>query len=258
MTATRPPLVAIGDLHGHLDLFERLLERIDLEVPDARIVTLGDYVDNGPQIPALLDRLIALQAERPGRFFPILGNHDLALLRALGWPGDVPDRAWYARWSGGYWNAGLGTANAYGAHDLASFAAAFPARHRRFLSDLPWSFDDGEVFCVHAGLDVGPIAPQRTALERKTLPTEPSFMPDALRDKTRATRHDPAWERVVVSSHTHLPGQAIFSAPRRVCLSATSDHGGGLLAVQFPERRCWWTNGGEATEIRFPAVSTSG
>jgi hypothetical protein len=49
VTATRAPLVAIGDLHGHLDLFERLLERIDLEVPDAQIVTLGDYVDNGPQ-----------------------------------------------------------------------------------------------------------------------------------------------------------------------------------------------------------------
>jgi hypothetical protein len=186
----RAPLVAIGDLHGHLDLFERLLERIDREVPDARIVTLGDAVDNGPQIPALLDRLITLQAERPGRFFPILGNHDLALLRALGWPGDVPDRAWYARWSAHYWNPGLGTPDAYGAHDLASFAAAFPAQHRRFLANLPWSFDDGEVFCVHAGLDVGPIAPQRAVLERKTLPAEPSFMPDALRDKGGHRRCD--------------------------------------------------------------------
>ncbi|UHD18470.1 metallophosphoesterase [Thiocapsa bogorovii] len=258
MTATGPPLVAIGDLHGHLDLFERVLERIDREAPDARIVTLGDYVDNGPQIQALLDRLIALQAERPGRFFRIIGNHDLALLRALGWPGHVPDRAWYACWSARYWNPGLGTADAYEAHDLASFAAAFPAQHRRFLSDLRWFFDDGEIFCVHAGLDVGPIAPQRAALERTTLPAEPSFMPEALRDKGRATRHDPDWERVAVSSHTHLPGQAIFSAPRRVCLSATSDHGGGLLAVQFPERRCWWTDGGEATEVRFPAVWASG
>ncbi len=97
---SRPaPLVAIGDLHGHPDLFERLLAWIDQKVPDARIVTLGDYVDNGPQIPALLDRLIALQEARPGRFWPILGNHDLALLRALGWPHADPDPAWYARWA---------------------------------------------------------------------------------------------------------------------------------------------------------------
>jgi ADP-ribosylglycohydrolase len=88
----KSPLVVIGDLHGHLDLFERLLERIEEFDPLARIVTLGDYVDNGPQIPALLDRLIELRAARPDRFFPILGNHDLALLRTLGWPGEEPDQ----------------------------------------------------------------------------------------------------------------------------------------------------------------------
>jgi hypothetical protein len=70
--------------------------------------------------------------------------------------------------------------------------------------------------------------------------------------------HDPDWERVAVSSHTHLPGQVILAAPRRVCLSATSDHGGGFLAVRFPERRCWLTTGGEATEVGFPAVPASG
>jgi hypothetical protein len=42
MTATRPPLAASGDLHGHLDLFQRLLERSDREVPDARIVALAN------------------------------------------------------------------------------------------------------------------------------------------------------------------------------------------------------------------------
>jgi hypothetical protein len=98
-------------------------------------------------------------------------------------------------------------------------------------------------------LDVGPIAPRSAALDHKTLPAEASCMPGALRDKTRATRHDPSWERVAGSSHTHLPGQAIFFAPLRVCLLATSDHGGGLVAIQFPERRCWWTDEAEATEM---------
>jgi len=50
-----------------------------LRVPGA-FSALGDDVDNGPSIPALLDRLIALQGECPERFVPILGNHDLALL----------------------------------------------------------------------------------------------------------------------------------------------------------------------------------
>lgn len=52
--------------------------------------------------------------------------------------------------------------------------------------------------------------------------------------------HDPDTERVVVSSHTHLPGPAIFSAPRRLCVSAPSNHPG------------------ETTEAGFPAIPTSG
>ena len=70
-------------------------------------------VDNGPRIRALLDRLIALKAERPDRFFPILGNHNLALLRALGWTGDELDGDWYDRWKERYSNPGFGTPQAY-------------------------------------------------------------------------------------------------------------------------------------------------
>jgi ADP-ribosylglycohydrolase len=243
------PLVVVGDLHGHLDLFDRLLATMDRHYPQARIVTLGDYVDNGPQIPALLDRLIDLKAKRPDRFFPILGNHDLALLRALGWPGDAPDRAWYDRWRKRYWNPGLGTPQAYDAHGLKGFEHAFPLAHYRFLAAMPWHYDDGEHFCVHAGLHRGPIGPQRDSLAAKQLPAEKLFLPDAIRSKDLATVHDPAWERVVVSSHTYLPGQAVFSAPRRICVSATSDHGDGLLAVVLPERRCWRGTHGEVVEV---------
>lgn len=78
MTAAATPLVAIADLHGHLDPFDALIERIDTLCPKARIVTLGDYVDNGGEIPALLDRLLDLRESRPHRFVPILTNQDLA------------------------------------------------------------------------------------------------------------------------------------------------------------------------------------
>lgn len=249
MSDETTPLVVFGDLHGHLDLFERLLAHVDARYPQARLVTLGDYVDNGPQIPALLDRLIALQAERPGRFFPILGNHDLALLRALGWPGDTPDGAWYDRWRRRYWNPGGETPAAYGARDLRGFERSFPLAHFRFLAALPWFYDDGEHFCVHAGLHPGPIGRQRAHLAAKTLPPEPLGLPDALRDKRLAQLHDPTWERVVVSAHTHLAGRSLFAAPRRVCVSATADVGEGLLAVVLPERRCWRTRGMTTVEV---------
>lgn len=125
---------------------------------------------------------------------------------------------------------------------MDTFERSFPLAHYRFLAALPWYYDDGEHFCVHAGLQRGAIAPQRDSLDAKELPGERLFLPDAIRNKGLATVNDATWERVVVSSHTHLRGQAVFSASRRVCVSATSDHGGGLLAVVLPERRTWLKN----------------
>ncbi|MEL6507197.1 MAG: metallophosphoesterase, partial [Pseudomonadota bacterium] len=57
---------AIGDVHGCADLLDRLLDFIDVDsadlAPGARtIITLGDYVDRGPDSPGVLDRLIARQ-----------------------------------------------------------------------------------------------------------------------------------------------------------------------------------------------------
>lgn len=250
MTNHATPLVVFGDLHGHLDLFERLLAHIDALYPQARLVTLGDYVDNGPQIPALLDRLIALQTARPQTFFPILGNHDLALLRSLGWPGDTPDPAWYEHWSRRYWNPGGETPAAYGARDLRRFERSFPLAHFRFLAALPWYYDDGAYCCVHAGLHPGPLAPQRALLAAKALPPDRLQLPDAIRNKHLAMQHDLTWERVVVSAHTHLPGVSLYSAPRRVCVSATADYGEGLLAVVLPERRCWKADGWTTFEVK--------
>ena len=45
------------------------------------IVTLGDYVNRGPDSRGVLDRLIEL--ERRCKLVPILGNHDEMLLAAL-------------------------------------------------------------------------------------------------------------------------------------------------------------------------------
>lgn len=244
-----PPLVVIADLHGHLDLFEQILATIDQYDPQARIVTLGDYVDNGPQIPALLDRLIDLKAERLDRFFPILGNHDLALLRSLGWPDNTSDVQWYDRWRGRYWNPGLGTPEVYGAQDLKDFERSFPLAHYRFLAALPWYYDDGHYLCVHAGLHPGAIGPQRVSLESKAMPPERFFLPDALREKTLATVDDPSWERIVVSGHTRLARQPVFFGKRRVAVSATSDQGGGLLAVALRERKYWRATEGGLMEV---------
>ena len=231
------PWLAVADLHGHRARFRALLAWAEAEFgARLHVCTLGDYVDNGPEIPALLDDLLALQERLGPRFVPIMGNHDLALLRSLGGSGTEPDPTWYGRWSTRYWDAGLGTPAAYGARTLTEFVESFPTAHRAFLEALPWFHDTGRWLFVHAGMQRGDLGPQRVALAAKRLPAQHEWLPTQLRDKELSTVADPAWDRVVVSGHNkHLNGPR-FEGPNRICLSAEVDATGVLRAAVLPAR----------------------
>src|SRR5437868_5447379 len=69
--------LAIGDIHGHADVLRQLLEFVQPR-PEDRIITLGDYVDRGPDSSGVLDQLVALYAT--GQLIPLRGNHDVMML----------------------------------------------------------------------------------------------------------------------------------------------------------------------------------
>ncbi|MBR0190535.1 MAG: serine/threonine protein phosphatase [Thermoguttaceae bacterium] len=70
-------LWAIGDIHGFSLAFSRILDAIQPE-PDDVIVTLGDYIDRGPDSRGVLDRVIRLQTEC--QLKTLRGNHEQMLL----------------------------------------------------------------------------------------------------------------------------------------------------------------------------------
>ncbi|MGD0972361.1 MAG: metallophosphoesterase, partial [Desulfobaccales bacterium] len=41
-------IYAIGDIHGNLDLLQRLLEKIQPDLARDQLVFMGDYIDRGP------------------------------------------------------------------------------------------------------------------------------------------------------------------------------------------------------------------
>jgi serine/threonine protein phosphatase 1 len=73
--------LAIGDIHGCLRAFNVLLDEVNLQ-PDDVLVTLGDYVDRGPNSKGVLERLLATTARC--QCFPLKGNHDLMMLHPHG------------------------------------------------------------------------------------------------------------------------------------------------------------------------------
>ncbi len=128
-------LIAIGDIHGYAAALGALLEVIAPDADDT-VVTLGDYVDRGPDTPRVLEMLIAL-ADRC-RLVPILGNHDEMLLDIRdGLPG-------FDEWL------------AYGGREtLAAYDCTHPEElppaHLAFLAErcVPYH-ETGRYFFVHA------------------------------------------------------------------------------------------------------------
>jgi serine/threonine protein phosphatase 1 len=249
---TRRPILVIADLHGHLDLFERALEhgRHLAGRADVTVVTLGDYCDNGPAVPELLDRLAGFADEHAGEFLPILGNHDLACLRALGDENGAGDPRWWERWRQRYPNGKAAwTPTQYGATTLEAFRASFPRAHWRFLAGLPWVVKLAGYVFVHAGLEPGaPIDEQLPPLGRRDPSglAEWSHMPRPVREDALSRTFDPSWTSVVVSGHVkHRDGQDLV-APNRLSFHSGTCRGEALHAALLPP---------EAPVGRLPAAT---
>ncbi len=161
-TTIEYPLFAIGDLHGQLDWLDTLLAKLRAhpEWPRARLVFLGDLVDRGPKIRALVDRVLELLEEKSGST-AVMGNHDLGLVKAAGLDGE-PVASWVKRYADNYDHTNtflsyLGKEPQYRSFhdwvkDLEQLREGMPERHRTLLANLPWIVEaEGHVF-LHNGL----------------------------------------------------------------------------------------------------------
>src|SRR4051812_2496814 len=68
---------AVPDIHGRLDVLEAAIESIREHAKGERstVVTLGDYVDRGPNSRAVIDRLIGWDV-RNLTLVSLKGNHE--------------------------------------------------------------------------------------------------------------------------------------------------------------------------------------
>ena len=154
------PLYVIGDIHGCLDLLDRLIEAIYRDAAErgteSLTVTVGDYIDRGPDSRGVIDRLMANPF--PGRYVALKGNHEAMMEGFLADPsvGDL--------WS---LNGGLETLRSFGVSvstsssrpDFARAAqqlrTAIMPQESRFLASLSPSLTVGRYFICHAGVRPG-------------------------------------------------------------------------------------------------------
>jgi serine/threonine protein phosphatase 1 len=158
----------IGDIHGRSDLLDRMVGEIthDLTIRpavDSLVVTVGDYVDRGPDSRGVIERL--LNNPFPTRFIGLKGNHEVLL---EGFLRDPQTAAFWQRLGGtetmlsyGVPVTGVmrGEACAIASRALAQ---AIPPSHFQFLASLRTSLALGKYFICHAGVRPGVPLNQQT------------------------------------------------------------------------------------------------
>jgi serine/threonine protein phosphatase 1 len=154
-------LYVIGDIHGRSDLLDRMVVEIqrDFESCSGRsglTVTLGDYIDRGPDSWGVLDRLA--HNPFPTSYVALKGNHESVFEAFLRDPS-----------KGAHWRrmGGLETLHSYRVpvtelmvgkgfdRAVAALNKAVPDDHLRFITSLKLSLTVGNYFLCHAGVRPG-------------------------------------------------------------------------------------------------------
>lgn len=124
--------IIIGDIHGCLEEFNLLLNKLNYNVLNDRVVLLGDLLDRGPDPVGVVRRARQLKLEC------IMGNHEHKFLK------------WYKTFGT---NADV--------YDKKSYYQDFCQEDIDYIFKMPIYINLGEVFAIHGGANPGtPIEKQ--------------------------------------------------------------------------------------------------
>jgi serine/threonine protein phosphatase 1 len=206
----------IGDIHGCCREFKQLLDLCCEHAKGApsRLITLGDYVDRGPDSFGV----VQLIRHRLASAYPIFesiinlkGNHEAMMVQAAIGGTLHAKQIWV-----GPDNGGDATVESY--PDQATLLD-----DAKWLAALPNSFEDPLRYYVHAGIRPGvPLKEQKDA--------------DKLWIRRLFLQHKAPYEKYIVHGHTPVAKPDVQS--NRVNLDTALVFGGRLTAALFDDLQC--------------------
>ena len=208
-------IIAIGDIHGCAAALDALIDVVAPR-PEDTIITLGDYVDRGPDVPGVLDRLLDLQQRC--RLIPLRGNHEQLLLWVC-----EGRRELFSDWRLG---GGETTWASYGRH----LPEVLPARHLQFLRDCRLVYETEHHFFVHGNYEAD-----------KPLDAQDPYVVlwDSL--KRRVPRRHFSGKTAIIG-HSRQKSGNILDLGYLKCINTDCDGGGWLTALDVAYGRIWQAN----------------
>lgn len=134
------PTYVIGDIHGCVKTFSKLLHQISYSKDD-ELYLLGDYIDRGPDSKGVIDKILGLQSTGY-KVYTLRGNHEQMMVDS------IKDHSHLKLW---LVNGGAEALESFGEMGLADI----DPKYLHFLEQTKYYFEVGKYVLVHAGLNLG-------------------------------------------------------------------------------------------------------
>jgi serine/threonine protein phosphatase 1 len=221
-------LYVVGDIHGRSDLLDQIVDKINRDIEhhgrrECLTITLGDYVDRGPDSRGVLERLC--RNPFPTQYVALRGNHEELFETFLHQP-SVADQ----------WRrlGGLETLHSYGipTNDLMlgrgfeeaarALSVEVPEAHQAFLASLKTYLSNNDLFFCHAGV-------------RPDVPLDRQNVDDLLsiRDEFLSSKKD--FGKMII--HGHSPNEWPQIRPNRINIDTGAFATGRLTCLVIEGNR---------------------
>jgi serine/threonine protein phosphatase 1 len=222
----------VGDIHGRLDLLERLLGEVERDRAARRprrtlLVFLGDLIDRGPKSAEVIERLRTYTVAGVRTVF-ILGNHEEVLLRILDGDAEL-----ITKWR---WFGGAECLRSYGVDAeriatlgdegaLEAIRSAIPVEHVEFIKSFVDTCRFGDYLFVHAGIRPGVALEEQFQADLRWI-REPFLL-----DET---------DHGLVVVHGHTISEEVEERPNRIGIDTGAYRTGVLTALAIEGEQRWY------------------
>lgn len=204
--------IAIGDIHGCLTALEILDQHLQFD-PGDLVITLGDYVDRGPDSAGVIEFLLKLSTRT--RLITLRGNHEIMMLDSRHDPHVM--QLWLA-------NGGDATLASYSNLNMSRV----PDTHWNFLENTRPYFKLESDFFVHANAD--PNLPLDKQSE------------DSLYWQHLGEQHPHVSGRRMICGHTSQKSGEVLDLGHTLCIDTWAFGNGWLTAFDVASHQYWQAN----------------
>jgi len=201
----------IGDVHGCSDMLKRLIDKIEWNPSNDRLIFIGDYIDRGEDPRGVVDFVIKLKEESP-LVECLVGNHEQMFLDYLS---GVNTHNFIL-------NGGLSTLGSYEDVRQSKDDPLIPPSHLDFFSSLLPMTELEQYYIVHAGF-------------RPNKRVEDQDLADMIWIRDEFIYSDYDFGKVVIFGHTPLDSPMIMK--NKIGIDTGAVYGNCLTCLELPKKR---------------------